>query len=171
MKNILLILTLSITSLASCQVTSNIISETEFNNIKINNITLSDIKATEGNQTELRNLIPAIISESNVDPDGEFSHYSYDGFEIGFSGNLGTIEHPILGAFTITNGNWNITIQGASVTIGDSISALGSPVINNDTDGGKSIVYQYCDGCNNFIYIEFDQFTNKITEIGFIEQT
>ncbi|QMU64466.1 MAG: hypothetical protein GKR88_09330 [Flavobacteriaceae bacterium] len=170
MKNILFILTLILTSsLVRCQVTSNIISKTEFYNIKINNITLDDIQATEGNQIELINLIPATIQESNIDPNGEFCYYTYDGFEIGFSGNLGTIEHPILGSFKITKDNWNITIQGITVTIGDNISILGNVVINNDVGGGKSIIYQYCDGCNNFIYIDFDQYTNKITEVGYIE--
>jgi Pyruvate/2-oxoacid:ferredoxin oxidoreductase delta subunit len=37
--------------------------------------------------------------------------------------------------------------------------------------GDKSIIYQYCHGCNNFICVYFDQNTNLITEIGFIDQT
>ncbi len=170
MKNILLIIMLTLTSLVRCQVTSNIITETEFNNIKINNITLNNIKATEGNQTQLKDLIPVIIQESNIDPNGEFYNYTYDGFEIGFSGNLGTIEHPILSGFEITNNNWNINIQGATLTIGDNISALGNVVFNTQTNGGRSIVYQYCDGCNNFLSLYIDN-NNKVTKIVYVEQT
>ncbi len=170
MKNILFILTLILTSnLVRCQVTSNIISKTEFYNIKINNITLDDIQATEGNQIELINLIPATIQESNIDPNGEFCYYTYDGFEIGFSGNLGT-EHLILGGFEITKNNWNITIQGVTVTIGDNISVLGNVIFNTQTNGSRSIVYQYCDGCNNFISIYINA-SNEITKIIYIEQT
>lgn len=171
MKNILFIALILLTSIVQCQMTSNIITEPEFNNVKINNITLSDIKATEGNETQIRNLIPEVIIEKNIDPDGDFYDYTYDGFEIGFSANLGTHAHPLLGGFEITNNNWSLTIQGKTVTIGSDISILGNPSINNKRDGGKSIIYQYCDGCNNFIYIDFNETTNKITKIGFIEQT
>ncbi|QMU64442.1 MAG: hypothetical protein GKR88_09185 [Flavobacteriaceae bacterium] len=144
--------------------TSNIISYTDFYNIKINNITLNDIQATGGIREQVRNLIPAAINKSTEEPEENYYDYFYDGFEIGFS------ENEII-AFDITKNNWNITIQGVTVTIGDDISVLGNVAINDDADGGKSINYQYCDGCNNFIYIEFDKYTNKITEIGFIEQT
>ena len=171
MKNILFMLTLLVTNVMSCQISSNIISETDFYNIKINNIPLHDIVTTNGDRQQLRDLIPAFIIESNIDPDGEFSYYSYDGFKIGFSRNLGTIDNPILGGFEITKNNWNLTIQGTTITIGDDISALGNVVFNTMRSGDKSIIYQYCHGCNNFIYIYFDQNTNLITEIGFIEQT
>jgi hypothetical protein len=165
MKNILLILTLSLTSLASCQITSNIITKTDFYNIKINNSTLNDIQATKGIRQQVRDLIPVIIKNATEEPE-EDNYYSYkcDGFNLAFE------ENEII-AFKIPKNNWNITIQGVTVTIGTNISALGNVVLNTQKNGNKSIIYQYCDGCNNFIYIYFDQFTNEITEIGFIEQT
>jgi len=170
MKNILFIIILTLTSLVRSQITSNIVTETEFNNIKINNIPLTDIIATEGNQTQLRDLIPVVIQKSNIDSDGEFYNYTYDGFEIGFSRNLSTIEHPILSGFEITKNNWNLTIQGITITIGDSISTLGNVVFNKQSNGSKSVVYQYCDGCNNFLSLYLDP-NNLITKIIYIEQT
>jgi hypothetical protein len=165
MKNILLILTLSLTSLASCQITSNIITKTDFYNIKINNSTLNDIQATKGIRQQVRDLIPAIIKNATEEPEEDnYYSYKYDGFNLAFE------ENEII-AFKISKNNWNITIQGVTVTIGTNISALGNVVLNTQKNGNKSIIYQYCDGCNNFIYIYFDQFTNEITEIGFIEQT
>jgi hypothetical protein len=165
MKNILLILTLSLTSLASCQITSNIITKTDFYNIKINNSTLNDIQATKGIRQQVRDLIPAIIKNATEEPEEDnYYSYKYDGFNLAFE------ENEII-AFKIPKNNWNITIQGVTVTIGTNISALGNVVLNTQKNGNKSIIYQYCDGCNNFIYIYFDQFTNEITEIGFIEQT
>ncbi len=155
---------LSLTSVASCQVSSNIISETEFYNIKINNITLKDIQTTTGIKQQVKDLIPAFIEEAIEEPEENYYYYTYDGFNLGFS------ENEIV-VFEITKNTWIINIQGVTVTIGDSVSILGNVIINNDLDGGKSIVYQYCNGCNNFIYINFDEFTNKITRIGFIEQT
>ena len=164
MKNILLILMLIAPSLVKCQVTSNIISETEFNNIKINNVTLSAIKATNGDYTLISNLTLGTITENTQEQEVQYYYYIYNGFNISFSENE-------MSSFEITNNNWNINIQGNIVTIGSDISTLGNVVVNNDIGGGKSIIYQYCDGCNNYIFINFDTSTNKITEIGFIEQT
>lgn len=168
MKNIILILLLAFSSIASCQ-TANILTPTEFDNIKINNITLLTIKNTLGNEIAIENLFGPSIT-NNIDTDGNY--FEYDGFEIGFSALLSNVySQPIIGGFDIINNNFNITIQGVTVTIGDNISALGNVVFNTMSDGGKSIVYQYCNGCNNFISIRFNQLTNIITEIIYIEQT
>ena len=97
--------------------------------------------------------------------------FKYNGFEIAFTDNSGTPDHPGIAMFRITNNNWNIKIKGTTISVGDNISKLGSVTINTNRDSSKSIIYQYCDGCNNFIYIDFDKTTNRIIEIGFIEQT
>ena len=170
MKNIILILLLSFPSLVKCQITSNIITETEFNNIKINNVTFSNIKATNGNQDQLENLFAMNIQEADIDIDGEFYNYTYDGFTIGFSGILGSIQQPEISSFEITNSNWSITIQGKTVTIGSNKKELGNVILNNQVNGEKSIVYQYCDGCNNFISLYLDS-NNLITKIVYIEMT
>ncbi|QMU64465.1 MAG: hypothetical protein GKR88_09325 [Flavobacteriaceae bacterium] len=169
MKNVLFIIAITFTSIVQCQ--SNIISETEYNNIKINGIKLVDIKATEGNETALRDLVLAVIESKivNTDPFHPSYIYKYNGFKIGFTDNAGTPNHPGISSFIITKNNWLITIQNKTVTIGDHISILGNVVFNDNADGSKSIVYQYCNGCNNFIYINFNQTTNRITEIGYIE--
>ncbi|QMU64467.1 MAG: hypothetical protein GKR88_09335 [Flavobacteriaceae bacterium] len=174
MKKILLIVTIiMLVNIAQCQITSNIISEAEYNNIKINNITLSDIKATEGDETQIRDLIPAIIEEKDINT-GERgpSNYwfKYNGFEIAFTDNAGEPDHPGIAMFEITKNNWNITIQGVTVTIGDNTSVLGNVIFNTQTNGGRSIVYQYCDGCNNFISIYINAF-NEVTKIIYMEQT
>ena len=164
MKNIILILLLVFPSLVKGQITSNIISETEFNNIKINNVTLSNIKTTNGTLSQVTNLFSYSVLQNNQQPEEDYYDYTYDGFTIGFSENE-------ISAFEITNANWSITIQDNTVTIGDHINLLGDVVFNTMRDGKKSIVYQYCDGCNNFISIRFNQVTNVITEIIYIEQT
>jgi len=171
MKNIILILFLTFSSIVSCQ-TANILTPTEFDNIKINGVNLATIKNTFGNQNAIEALF-GTANEKTIDPEGEFTYFKFNGFTIGFSAQVSgsAIDSLLIGGFDITNNNSNITIQGVTVTIGDNISALGNVVFNTMNDEGKSIVYQYCDGCNNFISIRFNQSTNIITEIIYIEQT
>lgn len=170
MKNITLILMLTFVSMAQCQ-TANIISENEFNNIEINSNDLASINNTFGSQSEIENLFGP-STNSIIDPDGEFMYYEYNGLEIGFSSNVsGSNGLTVLSAIHITNNNYNITIQGTAITVGDNINLLGFVDINTNTDGSKSILYMYCNGCNNYISIDFNQDTNKITSIHYIEQT
>ena len=148
MKNIFLIAMCVFTStIAQCQITSNIISETEYNNIEINGIKIKDFRATEGNEVKIKNLTPKALLEKDINT-GERcpSNYwfKYDGFEIAFTDNSGTPDHPGIAMFRITKNNWSIKIEGKIATIGDDINLLGNIVFNNDIDGSKSIVYQYC---------------------------
>lgn len=164
-KAILLI----IVSFVQCQTNSNIISETEFNSIKINNTKFIDLKNTLGKQSSVEVLfgVPNKI-EKDDDPiyGGEiFSiNFYYPGLEFSFF-------EKELSNIKITSNYSSVIIKGSTVTIGDNISKLGAVSFNTQRDGSKSIVYQYCDGCNNYIYIYFNQSTKVITEIGFIEQT
>jgi hypothetical protein len=154
--------------LVQCQ-TANIITPTEFDNIKINGITLKSIRNTLGNQNEVETLF-GIAYNTIKDDDpiygGEiFSiDYYYNGFECGF-------YEKELSSFEITNNNFNITIKGKTITIGDNINILGYVIFNTMNDNKKSIVYMYCEGCNNYISVRFDQTTKIITEIYYIEQT
>lgn len=170
MKNIFLIVLLFTSIIAKCQIQSNIITQKEFDDIEINNVKFKTIKNTLGNPVEMESLFGSPLKKI-IDEDGNY--YEFEGFEIGFSSiiSAGTRDKPIIGGFDITNNNSSITIQGITVTIGDDISKLGTVNFNTNKDGSKSILYQYCYGCNNFIYIDFDQTTKKITEIGFIELT
>tara|TARA_B110001450_G_scaffold246051_1_gene259750 strand:+ start:1140 stop:1631 length:492 start_codon:yes stop_codon:yes gene_type:complete len=163
MKNIILSLLLIFPSLVKCQITSNIITESEFNNIKINNVTLGSIKTTNGKLSKVKNLFPISILQNTQQPDEDYYDYTYNGFTIGFSENE-------ISAFEITNTNWNITIKGKTVTIGSHKDQLGSVFLNNQVGGEKSIVYQYCEGCNNFLSLYLDS-NNLITKIIYIEQT
>jgi len=168
-RSITIVLLLLLTSVAQCQ-TANIITPREFDNIEINGVKFIDIKNTLGEQNAVGSLFGAAIKiEKDDDPiyGGAILSidFYYDGFDFSF-------YEKELSSFDITNNKSNITIQGVTVTIGDNISDLGRNVIfNNDNDGSKSILYQYCNGCNDYIYIDFDQVTKKITEIGYIDQT
>ena len=163
MKNIFIILMLTLTSLAKCQINSNIISKTEFDNIKINNVTFSKIKLTNGNEEQLKNLFFYNITESNKQPEEDYFYYIFNGFDISFSNNE-------ISSFEITDTNWSLTIKGKTIKIGSHKDELGVVILNNQEGGGKSIVYQYCDGCNNFLSLYLDS-NNLIEKIIYIEQT
>ena len=161
MKYLLLTLALTTTTLASCQMNSNIISQSDFNAIKINNQTLNAIKATDGDQGQVQNLFSAPIIESNIDED--YVDFTFNGFDIGFS------DGEISG-FHILNNNWSITIQGVTISVNDDISVLGNVVINSGANGARSVIYQHCNGCNNYLSIDIDP-NNKIRKIVYIEMT
>ena len=163
MKKIILIVLLIAPIIVKSQITSNIISETDFNNIKINNVSFSNIKASNGSLNQLNNLFTENISENTQEVEENYFYYVFDGFDICFSDNE-------VSSFSITNTNWNITILGEIVTIGSHKDVLGNVIVNNQVGGGKSIVYQYCDGCNNFLSFYLDS-NNLITKIIYMEQT
>ena len=171
MKTIILSLFLILSSAAKSQVSSNIISKEDFNNIEINNVKLKDIKATNADKNELDSLFTYdLLKSSSIDPDGEFYNYGFDGFSIGFSGIMGTLRNPIISSFEITNTNWEMTIQGKTITIGSHKDELGNVILNNQVGGGKSVIYQYCEGCNNFLSLYLDS-NNRIKKIVYVEIT
>jgi hypothetical protein len=113
MKKSFIIIALFLTSITQCQITSNIISEVEYNNIEINGIKLKDFKATEGNELKIKNLIPKPILEKDIKigERGPSNYwFKYNGFEIAFTDNYGAPDHPGIAMFSITNNNWNVTI-------------------------------------------------------------
>jgi hypothetical protein len=171
MKSLILSLFLIFSSAVKCQVNSNIISKEEFNNITINNVKLKDIKATNADKNQLDILFTYDLQRSSsIDPEGEYYNYDFDGFSIGFSGIMGSLQNRIISSFEISNTSWELTIQGNTVTIGSHKDELGNVVLNTRVGGGKSVVYQYCDGCNNFLSLYLDS-NNLITKIIYIEIT
>ncbi|MAD97581.1 MAG: hypothetical protein CMB99_09680 [Flavobacteriaceae bacterium] len=146
------------------------LSEIDFNEIKIQNQSIYTLQATKGDRTKLINLFNTTPVESNIDPDGEFLNYKFDGFKIGFSGLIGTKEKPVISRFEITKPFWKVTILGKTVSIGSHYSDLGNNVVINQEIGGKVILYKYCDGCNNFLSIELDS-NDKVKRIVFVEPT
>ena len=133
MKHVIYILALIFTNMVSCQMRSNIITKTEFNNIEINNKSLASIRLTEGEERLIENLYSSIILERNINRGerGPSNYwYKYNGFEFAFTGNAGTPGHPDLSSFCITNSDWTISILGKIVKVGDHINLLGDVTFN-----------------------------------------
>ena len=161
MKTIVLFITIMASTYACSQ--SNVITKEAFDSIKINELTFADLQNCNG---DLKILTPHFgnLVKSNINEKIGIRGYTFDGFRVGFRGGL-----P---GFRILNKNVSMTIQGITFTIGDNISVLGSNIVfNSDLDGSKSILYQFCVGCNDFIAIDFDQQTKIITDIYYIDMT
>jgi hypothetical protein len=157
-------------SLAKCQ-TANIISQTDYNNIEINGVKLIDLKNTYGETNAIQTLFGTPVSK-NIDIDGDFFNYTFKDFKIGFSALLSDdFNKPILSKFELNGSSSEIKIQGTIIKVNDNISKLENLKFNTDRNGDKSIIYMACDGCNNFISINFNQTTNTITKITYIEMT
>ncbi|MCH2032410.1 MAG: hypothetical protein MK202_02730 [Tenacibaculum sp.] len=170
MKKTILILLFAIPSVIFSQISSNIISQNDFDNIKINNSTLKTIKESQGELNLIKNMFGENFTDKTIDPDGEFKNYEYNGFSIGFSGLTGTLDNPELSSFEITNSDWSVTIKGNVIKVGNHKNNLGDVILNNQKDGGKSIVYQFCNGCNSFISFHLDK-SGYILKIVYVEQT
>ena len=163
MKKIICIKILLMTLGAVAQMSSNVIPKNDFFNIQINDVSFRKLVDANGDLNSLNGLLKKQNLKSDVIIDEKYFHYTYDGFNICYS-------EDEISSFVITNKNWSITVKDKSVKIGSDWSELGNVTLNNRTDGGKSVVFQYCDGCNNYLAFELDG-NAKIKKIYYIEMT
>lgn len=170
MKNLSIVFLALISTFARCQKT-NILSLEEYKNIKINGITLENLRKTEGVLEELSPHFGNPVN-SNVDENLGIREYNFEGFQIGFNSTVYG-EFPFeIGRFDIKNSSVLINIKNITFTLGDHISVLGDDVVfNTKNDGTKGIVYSPMEGWNNYIGIYFNQETKSITAIYYIEMT
>jgi len=144
---------------------TNIISNSDFNNIKINNISLIDLKKTLGKQAKIESLLGA---SNSYEDNGFYYYYKFNGLKIDFSTSG---RKPFIESFDVLSNEANFTIKGVTVTVGDPISKLGSIDLSTGRNGDKSILYAECDSCDVFINIDFDQTTKKITKINYFDMS
>lgn len=149
----------------------NKLTPQEFENISINGKTLKSIWATSGDQIAVQSLFgPASEVIIHNDFPGLASWtLLYPGFELSFS--QGTSSNGNLSSFEITNSSVMLRIKGIAIRIGDNISKLGMVYQNNDTDGGKSILYVPEGADDPILYIDFDPSTKKVIKIGYFVLT
>ncbi len=147
--------------------TSNIVTASELDAFKINNISLADLKKTQGKQDAVQALLGTITSYKTAENNS--TYFVFDGFTVDFStleGNTIYIE-----SFEIKNNQYKLTLKNSSITVGDDIKLLGTVVFSPGRNGAKSIIYTPCEDCDNFINIEFDQTNNRITKISYLDMS
>lgn len=171
MKIYLIIQILFISGCIVAQPNENILTPQQFESVSINNRTLKAIWETKGDELAVQNLFgqaPSIINEDNT-PGSLSLRFNYNGFILAFANNIPSKGNLI--AFTINSSAATLRIRGVAIKIGDNISKLGAVNINNDTDGGRSITYRASNDETAVLYIDFDNKTKLITEIGYFVLT
>ncbi|RSC94993.1 hypothetical protein [Tenacibaculum singaporense] len=163
MKQLVLVFFLLTTFIAKSQ--TNIISNSDFDNIKINNIALTDIKKTFGKQEKVESLLGATTS---FEDNGFYYYFKFNGLKLDFSTSG---RKPYIESLDVLSSEATFTIKGITVTIGDPISKLGDVALSTGRNGSKSILYAECDSCDVFINIAFDQATKKITKINYFDMS
>ncbi|QXP73145.1 hypothetical protein H0I31_05455 [Tenacibaculum sp. AHE15PA] len=166
MKKKLFVFIFLISSFIAKSQTTNIVKSSEFEGIKINNTTLNDLKKTKGKQAAVENLLGAVTSY-NVDENENYYYFVFKGLKVDFS-TLGRSK-PYIESFEINSSESSLNIKNIAVTVGDNISKLGTVVFSVGRNGSKSILYSVCEDCDSFVYIEFDQATNIITKISYMD--
>lgn len=168
MKHKIFVFIFVLSSLIAKSQTSNIITSSEFDGIKINATSLGDLKKTNGNQPAVEKLLGAAASFS-VNETDTYCYFTFNGLKVDFS----TMDksNPYIESFEVNTNASSITIKGAKITIGDNISKLGDIVFSVGRNGSKSILYTVCEDCDSFINIEFDQATNIITKISYLDMS
>lgn len=163
MKQLFLLLLLATSFIVKGQ--TNIISNSDIESIKINNITITDIQKTYGKQPKVEALLGATTSYEN---NGFYYYFKFNGIKLDFSTSK---RKPYIESLDILTNEASFTIKGVTVTIGDSISKLGKVELSTGRNGAKSILFAECDDCDVFININFDQATNIITKINYFDMS
>ncbi|WP_299119432.1 hypothetical protein [uncultured Tenacibaculum sp.] len=167
MKHRIFVFIFLLSSVIAKSQTSNIITSSEFEGIKINATTLADLKKTKGNQSAVEKLLGPSASYS-VNETETYYYFTFNGLKVDFS-TMGS--SPFVESFEVNSNASSITIKGATITIGDNISKLGKIVFSVGRNGAKSILFTQCEDCDAFINIEFDQAANTITKISYMDMS
>ncbi len=175
MKTIFILISILFIQVSHCQFNPNYLGE-DFFEIKINNISMSDIIDAQGDEAILQSYFGSPINLEIGDHPNVGEYYktlTYNGFTIHYS-KVST-NYFNLTSINFTNPTTSLSIpkpDGSEVTIhiGDQSQVLTIFNLNTNRNGDYS--YQFCSsGCAGFISINYNQVTKIITEIYFIEQT
>lgn len=168
MRQHLFVFLLVITSFVAKSQTSNILSESDYQNIKINNVSITDIKKAKGKKASVEKLLGAATSFTK-DENEIYHYFKFNGLSVDFV--MRGKSKPYVESFEINNNQASLSIKGTAVTVGDNISKLGEVVFMVARNGAKSILYTDCEDCDSFVNIEFDQATNVITKISYMDMS
>ncbi len=168
MKQKITLIILVLTSFIAKSQTSNIVTASEFDAIKINTTSLTDLKKTNGKQSAVETLLGPVASYS-VDENESYYYFTFKGLKVDFS-TMGKSK-PYIESFEVNSSETTFSIKGITITVGDNISKLGTTVFSVGRNGLKSILYTACEDCDSFVNIEFDQTTNIITKISYMDMS
>lgn len=141
MKNVFLISILSILSFSFCQAQLNEISLEEFNNIKINEITLKTIYETGGDILQMKYLFgnDLIYQPNTSGPDEGIDFWNeniYFNFEKYRNDNYYSLSN-----IQVLKSNIIVSVKGYNIKIGDSVNVFGTNISKFRTDEDFSVIF------------------------------
>lgn len=166
MKYIYITITILLVSAFSCKAQLNELTETEFYEIEINNISLRSIFDTNADLTQMRALFGSDLLyefENDILITKEF--WKPNLYYFSFDSDIGSIYN--LSYFKIRNFSINIKVKGITVRLGDDKSLFGNDIVINTNNGDNSIVFIDQLTGSAALAFKIDKTTNKITEIEF----
>ena len=142
----------------------------EWNNIKINRVTLERLGLTNGDAYEIKLLFggtPETFDQRH-EPEPAIYH-EIKGVSFGF----GDPDEGVflLTSFEVETNQAVIEICGKTISLEQPISNLGVVKFNIRTSGEKSIVYNPVKSDGPVLVIEFNQTTKIVTRIYYFELT
>lgn len=146
----------------------NLLSKTEYSNIKVNNINLKELQDFKGEVKQLSELLNLPFQVELPDP--EVRTFYNNSIRLAY----GDATHQwSLYYIEILNSVIPMEIFGKKVKIGDDISilGLGTNLKSLPIEGGKRSAVFVTPYDTSFIGIHFDPLTNKITKIEYVSPT
>ena len=140
----------------------------EWNNIKINGVTLERLGLTNGDTNEIKLLFgetPKTEDKRHEHEPNPAIYHKIKGVSLGFE----DIDGEGIFLLTYMNVKTNqavIEICGKTISLGQPISNLGSVKINTYTSGKKAINYKPVNSEGPYLDIEFNQTTKIVTKIS-----
>ena len=173
MKNILIIIFLLASYIAKGQrAIHNELTFDEWNNIKINGVTLERLGLTNGDTNEIKLLFggtPKTEDKRHEHEPNPAINHKIKGVFFGFD-DLGGDGVFLLTYMEVETKQAVIEICGKTISLGQPISNLGSVKFNIDReDGSKGIVYTPVNTDGPYLVIEFNQTTKIVTSIYYFE--
>ena len=143
----------------------------DWNNIKINGVSLERIELTNGDANEIKILFGATpeTSDQRHEPEPAIYH-EIKGVSFAFwdTGGDGVF---LLTSFEVETKQAVIEICGKTISLWQPVSNLGVVKFNTDIYGNKGVVYTPVRSDGPFLVIDFDQTTKIVTRIYYFELT
>lgn len=151
--------------------TINQISNSQFEDITINSVSLSEIIKSNGNIDKIPKSLgkPEKTEMSKNEKAPSSSSIDYDGLHIGFSGQINAKGN--LSRIDITKASIILKVMDSEFYVGKDISnELSKYKINQKKDGGRSIVFSPENDSTMYLAINVDD-KNTVTDIVYFVLT
>ena len=146
---------------------TNDLTVEEFLNIEVENVKLSDIKATQGDKSLVNSLFENNFTIETGEEPGYWQTFTSESIDLDFDDGLkvkGEVKRYQLVILSIKDSSICLKLKNIEVRIGDPISILGNTNFLTYSDGITRVTYKI--GAQ-VIVLEYDSKTNLIISIKY----